>query len=112
MLLRLRLYFRILKSKGLADQFVQVANRPQIRLGAGQKGLDPDVDGKTALDAADDGALDGAVFVVGLFDRFPHLDLGGLFLGQDDPFLLVVPPLDHHFDRIADLGLDLARSHP
>ena len=33
-----------------------------------------------------------AIVVVALFDVFPHLDVGGFFLGQDDALVLV----SHH----------------
>jgi hypothetical protein len=67
MLLRLRLYLRILKSKAFADHFIQIADGAQVRLGTRQKRLDADVHRKTALDAAGDDTLDGAVVVVGRF---------------------------------------------
>jgi len=100
--------FENFEIEGLADHFIQVADGPQVRLGAGQKRQDPDVDGEAALDAAGDGAGDRAVVVVALLDAFPHLDVGGLVLGQDDALVLVVPPFHHDLDGVADLGGDAA----
>ena len=42
------------------------------------------------------------------FDVVPDLDLLGLFLGQDDHLVLVVPPLHHHLNGVAHLSADFA----
>ena len=42
---------------------------------------------------------------MGLFDVFPHFDLGGFFLGEHDHFVFVIPPFHHYFDRIIHLSV-------
>ena len=55
----------------LADVAVEIADGTDLELRAGQERLDADVDGETALDAADDRALDRGLVVGSLLDRVP-----------------------------------------
>lgn len=90
------------------DQIVEIADRSQIGLGSGQKGLHTDIDGKTAFHPTGDDALDNALVIVGFFDLLPDLDVLGLFLGENDALFLIIPPFDHHLDLVADLSVDVA----
>src|SRR5690606_35593184 len=49
----------------LADELVQVANRTDVDLGAGEEGLDAGLHREAALDATDDGASDDLVPLAG-----------------------------------------------
>src|SRR5262245_22259575 len=49
--------------EALADQLVEVPNRPQIDLRAGKEGLQSDVDHQTTLDPPDDFAVDDTVII-------------------------------------------------
>ena len=65
MLLRLRLYLRILKSKVLPTMSSRLRMGRRSAWEPGQKGRDADIHGKTALDPIGDGPVDGAVLIVG-----------------------------------------------
>ena len=54
-----------------ADQFIEVADRLKIDLGAGQKSGNPNIDGKAAFDLARDYSLDGFILVGNALDLFP-----------------------------------------
>ena len=73
-----------LNLKRLADELVEVADRAQVDLRAGQERLDADVDRQAALDARDDDAVDQLVALGGGRDVVPHAELVGLLLGDDD----------------------------
>ena len=91
----------------LAEIAVEIAHRPDLKLRAGQKCLDADVDGESALDAADDRALDRGLVVGGLLDGVPHAQaLRALVAHEVAAFGLLA--LDHHFDHVAGLELDRA----
>jgi hypothetical protein len=107
-IISLAIEFQYLEIKGLAYHLIQVPDGPQIRLGPGQKCLNPDIHGKSALDPIGDLALDGGVGFENILDSIPHLDLGGLFLGQENAFLFLVPALHHDLDLIIEADIDLA----
>jgi hypothetical protein len=56
-----------------ADVAVEIADGANLNLRAGQECLDADVDGQTALDAAENHALDGRLVVGGLLELVPDL---------------------------------------
>ena len=96
------------EGEAFAHQLIQIADGAQVGLGTRQKRLDADVHRKAALDPVGDDPLDRAVVVVAGFDGIPDLDLGGLFLGQDDALLFVIPVFHHHLDFVVELGVDFA----
>ena len=91
----------------LPDHLLQVAHGAQIDLGAGEEGLDADVDGEAALDATDDGAFDDLVALARGRDLVPHLHLVGLLLGEDAHPGLVLTRLEEHLDLVTFLDGDL-----
>src|SRR5262249_11972165 len=68
---------------GLADEGVEVPNRTEIDLRAGEERLDPalDRDGEAALHALADGSLDELVLLAGDGDVVPDLEPVRLLLG-------------------------------
>ena len=95
-----------LESKGFSHQIVKIANRPQIRLRAGQKGLNPDIHREAALDPRLNRTVDGFISVEHPLDFFPDFYTGRFFLGEHDTFFLVVPPFDHDFHFVTDFGFN------
>src|SRR6202043_3118640 len=91
----------------LANVAVKITDWADFELGARQKCLDTDVDGKTALDAAEYRADDGSLLVGGTFDRIPHpMALGFVIAEQEATFGFFA--LDHHLHGVAGLQLGLA----
>ena len=87
---------------GLTDHPVQVANRAEIDLAAGQEGLDAEqVDGESTLDAPRDRPFDDVGVVVGGGELVPDPEAIRLLLGQDDGALVALDLLDHHLDGVA-----------
>src|SRR6185437_4276359 len=80
---------------GLPDQLVQVANRAQVDLRAGEEGLDPAADGdrEAALHALADGPFDELVRLAGVRDLIPDLHLVGFFLRQGHEAVVVLAAL-------------------
>src|SRR5207248_5137134 len=68
----------------LADQLVEIADRPQVYLRARQERLHADVDGKPALDPPDDGAFNTLVALARGRNLVPDSHLVGLLVGADD----------------------------
>src|SRR5207248_677620 len=92
----------------LADQLVEIADRPQVDLRAGKKSFDADVDRKAAFDPPDDGALDELVALARGRDLVPDSHLVGLLLGEDDHARVVLARLEQHFHGVAHLDVGLA----
>src|SRR6266481_5080723 len=92
----------------LADQLVQIADRTQIHLRAGEERLHADVDGEAALHAPDDGSLDELVALARGGDLVPDAHLVGLLLGEDDHARVVLARLEQHLDLVAGLDVGLA----
>src|SRR5512138_42131 len=92
----------------LADQLVEVPDRADVDLRAGEERLDADVDGEATLHAADDHALDELVALARGGDLVPDAHLVGLLLGEDDHARVVLTGLDEHRDLVADLDRGLA----
>src|SRR5262249_42125485 len=91
---------------GLADQLVQVADRTEIHLAAGEESLHAaaDRDGETALHALADRALDELVALARARDLVPDLHLVRFLLGKRDEAVVVLTALDEDVDHVA--GLD------
>src|SRR5439155_7633922 len=92
----------------LADQLVEIADRPQIHLGAGEERFHPDVDGEPTLHASDDGPLDELVALARGGDLVPDAHLVGLLLGEDDHARVVLARLEQHLHGVAHLHVGLA----
>ncbi len=74
----------------LAHHLLEVANRPQIDLRAGQEGLHADVHGEAALDPRDHDSVDGLVGLVGPADLVPDQQAIGLLLREHDATAVVL----------------------
>ncbi len=93
----------------LALHAVKVAHRPQIHLGAGEKGACAvDIDREATLDAVDDDGLDRLLLVVSFLDLFPCVDALRLLVREVDVALFDLPLVAHDVDLIAGLELGLA----
>src|SRR2546428_495135 len=96
----------------LADQLVEIADRPQVHLRPGEERLHPDVDREPALHAPDDGPLDELVALARGGDLVPDAHLVSLLLGEDDHARVVLARLEQHLHRIAHLHVGLAVDEP
>ena len=97
-----------LELEPLALHLLQVANRPEVHLGARQERLHADVHGQAALHPGQHRALDGLVRLVGGADLVPDLEPVRLLLGEHDPAVLALGVLDQDVDLVA--GLDEQRA--
>ncbi len=94
---------------GLALHAIQVADRAQVNLRAGQERVRAmDIDREAALDAVDDDCLDRLLLVVGLLDFFPGMDALRLLEGEVDVAFLGLALGAHDLDLVAGLELGLA----
>src|SRR5208282_5323085 len=95
---------------GLADELIEVADGPQIDLGAGQERLHAAADGdrQAALHPLADGAFDELVALARGGDLIPHLHLVCLLLGKHDQAVVVLAALDVDVHLVAGLDLGLA----
>ena len=90
----------------LADVRLQIADATHLHQRRGQEAAQADIEDQAALDDLDDGALDGLVLFLELFDGAPGALVLGALLGQDQAAFLVLLGEDQGFDLIAD-GHDL-----
>jgi hypothetical protein len=81
--------------------------RPQIDLGAGQKGIDPDINGETTLTRA---RIRPSV-VHSFFQGTPDFLPVGLGLGQADQTVLVLGAFDENVELVPDLECPGPFSH-
>lgn len=91
----------------LSDQFVEVTNRAEVDLGAGEEGFDADIDGEAAFDTLNDDTFDDLVFFAGFGDLFPDLELVSFFFGDTAMAVVVFEDFDEDIDLIA--GFDRER---
>ncbi len=87
--------------EGLAEVGVQVADRFDVHLAAGQEGADADIHGQAALDLLQHDAMDGHVGTEGLLDLVPDLHLLGAFAGNAHVAVDILEVLQEHFHDIA-----------
>ena len=87
-----------------ADVAVEIADRANLNLRAGQECLDADVDGETALDAAENHTLDRSLGVGSLFELVPDLVAEGLVVA-DEVAAFGLFALNDHLDGVAGLEL-------
>src|SRR5262249_58463255 len=94
------------------DQFIEVPDRAEVYLGAGEEGLHAAADGdrEAALDPLADGPLDELVRLAGVRDLIPDLHLVGLLLGQGDEAVVVLAALAVDIHLVAGLDGCSARS--
>src|SRR5208282_106969 len=93
----------------LALHAIEVADGTQVDLGAGQKGACAlDIDGEAALDALDDDALDGLLFVVSALNFVPRTETLGLQVREVDVALFGFTFLAHDVDLVTGLEPGLA----
>ena len=90
----------------LADVRLQIADPTHLDQRRGQEATQADVEDQAALDDLDDGALDGLVLFLELFDGAPGPLILSALLGQDQAAFLVLFGEDQGFNLIAD-GYDL-----
>ena len=95
---------------GLPDELVEVADRPEVDLRAGEERLHAAADGdrEAALHALADGPFDELVALARGRDLVPDLHLVGLLLGKHDEAVVVLAALDVDVDRVAGLDRGLA----
>ena len=95
----------------LADVRLQIADAAHLDQRRGQEAAQADVEDQAALDDLDDGALDGLVLLLELFDGAPGALVLRALLGQDQAAFLVLLGEDQGFDLIADghnlIGVDV-----
>ena len=95
----------------LADVRLQIADATHLDQRRGQEAAQADVEDQAALDDLDDGALDGLVLFLELFDGAPGALVLSALLGQDQAAFLVLLGEDQSFDLIADghnlVGVDV-----
>ena len=95
----------------LADVRLQIADATHLDQRCGQEAAQADVEDQAALDDLDDGALDGLVLFLELFDGAPGALVLRTLLGQDQAAFLVLLGEDQGFDLIADghnlIGVDV-----
>lgn len=94
-----------LEGEGLAHEAVQIADRMQIDLGAGQKGLDADVHHHAALDPGNDLPFDALLLLVQPLQFLPDFHLVGFFLGEHQIAVCVFTLFEIHLQAIAHLQL-------
>src|SRR6202163_2208866 len=89
----------------LADELVEVADGLAADLRRRDEPAHAEVDENAALDDLRDGRFDHFVVVVGLDDLLPGLQGAGAAFAQIELAVLVVDPVDHDFQGVADLEL-------
>ncbi len=86
----------------LADVRLQIAHATHLHQRCGEESAQADVQDQAALDDLDDGALDGLVLFLELFDGAPRTLVLSALLGQDQPTFFVLLGEDECFHLIAD----------
>ncbi len=90
-----------LELEALPEVALKVTHGAEVNLGAGQEGLDADVDRQTTLDAAGDDAFHQFTTGAGGFDLVPDLQLLGLVLGELDGTFFVLQFVHIDIDGVA-----------
>ena len=88
----------------LADERVEVVNRLDVDLRAGQESShSADVHGQSALGRRDDLSLDRRPGLVGLVQMVPDLELLGLFPGEHEIAVRILGCFEHDLEFVAGL---------
>src|SRR5581483_850331 len=87
----------------LPDELVEVADGLTADLRGGDEAAHAEVDEDAALHDLRDGRFDHFVVLVRLDDLLPGLQRASAALAQIELAVLVVDPVDHDFQRVADL---------
>src|SRR5687768_8626136 len=82
-------------------QRIEVADRSNVDLAAGQKRADADVHRQAALDPFDDAANHDFAFGKGALDLVPNLHLLGLLARQHDVAFAIFGALEQHVDHVS-----------
>ena len=101
-----------LQTQLLADELVEIADGLTTDLRGGNEAAHAEVDEHAALDDLRDGRFDHLILLVRFDDFFPRLESARATFGQVQLTVLVVDPVDHDFQSVADLqffGLDRER---
>ncbi len=86
----------------LADELIQIVNRPDIHLRAGHEGRHANVDHQPAFGAFGNVARDQQLLVHGLLERVPNTQAAGARMGQQHIAFRPRPVMvHHHVNRIA-----------
>ena len=86
-----------------AHQRADIAHRADIDLAAGQEGHGAaEIDGEAALDAAEDGALDALLVLVGFLQQIPGFLAAGLLAADRGLAAGVLDPVQEDLDLVAD----------
>ncbi len=91
----------------LAAERVEVSNRADVDLRAGQERADADVHREASLDPLDDASDDDLALGIRLFHVVPDLHLLGFFAREDDVAVAVFGALEQYVDDIAGLHANL-----
>ena len=89
----------------LADEFVEIADRLTADLRCRHEAAHAEVDENAALDDLRDGRFDHFVVLVRFDDLFPRLESAGAAFAQIELAVVLVDPMDHHFEFVADVEL-------
>src|SRR5688572_24277886 len=92
----------------LTAQGIQVANRADVDLRAGQERAHADIHGEATLDALDDAADDDLAVGIRLLDLVPDLHLLGLLARQHDVAVAILGALEEDVDHVPRLHRDLS----
>ncbi len=87
----------------LADEFVEIADRLAANLRCGNEAAHAEIDEHAALDDLRDGRFDHFVVLVRFDDFFPRLERACAAFGQVELTVLLVDPMDHHLELVADV---------
>ncbi len=104
-----------LQAQMLADQFVEIADGLAANLRCRNEAAHAEVDEHAALDDLRDGRFDHLVCLVRRDDLFPGLECACAPLRKEERPVLVVDPVNHHLELVADvefLGIDGEREFP
>jgi len=91
-----------LEPQFLPDEFVEIADRLTANLRCRNETAHAEVDENAALDDLRDGRFDHFIVVVCLDDFFPRLECAGPAFAQIELAIVLIDPMDHHFEFIAD----------
>ena len=88
----------------LADELVEIPDGLAANLRCGNESAHPEVDQDAALDDLRDRRFDHFIVLVGFDDFLPRLERARATLAQIELTILLVDPMDHHFELVADFS--------
>jgi len=87
----------------LTDEFLKVAHRTKVNLGAGKESLNTDINGETTFHAGYDLPLNELTLLYGFFEAVPDLKLDCLVFGKLEKSMGGLDVVDIDLDFVADL---------